>query len=327
MWKTRNNVSIESWRLGITYFIVIALAIIFVIRLYNLQIVQGAEYEIRADDNRFTNVSVPAPRGVIYDRNGFQLVRNIPAFNIVITPAFLPDSEAEIEAIYQYLSDLTGIPIDQEGEKAARCVPGRGIRQLVDEGGSISPYDEWAVACDVDESVARIVNEIMMDMPGVGIEILPVRDYTTDDLTASFIGYLGPISEFNIDFYESLGFEAGRDKVGYAGIEGIYQDLLAGRNGQKVIEEDVAGQLLREVGTITQPTPGSNLRLTIDTRLQSAAETALERRMEFINRSAADVRTPVGVVIAMNPQTGEILAMVSLPTYENNRLARFIPEL
>ena len=327
MWKTRNNVSIEPWRLGITYFIVIALAIIFVIRLYNLQIVQGAEYEIRADDNRFTNVSVPAPRGVIYDRNGFQLVRNIPAFNIVITPAFLPDSEAEIEAIYQYLSDLTGIPIDQAGEKAARCVPGRGIRQLVDEGGSISPYDEWAVACDVDESVARIVNEIMMDMPGVGIEILPVRDYTTGDLTASFIGYLGPISEFNIDFYESLGFEAGRDKVGYAGIEGIYQDLLAGRNGQKVIEEDVAGQLLREVGAVTQPTPGSNLRLTIDTRLQSAAETALERRMEFINRSAADVRTPVGVVIAMNPQTGEILAMVSLPTYENNRLARFIPEL
>lgn len=327
MWKTRNNVPIESWRLGITYIVVVALFVIFVFRLYNLQIVQGAEFEIRADDNRFTNVSVPAPRGVIYDRNGFQLVRNIPAFNIVITPAFLPDSDAEIETIYQYLSDLTGIPIDQEGEKAAKCVPGRGIRQLVDEGNSISPYDEWAIACNVDESVARIVNEIMMDMPGVGLEILPVRDYTTGDLTASFIGYLGPISEFNKDFYESLGFEAGRDKVGYAGIEVIYQDVLAGRNGQKVIEVDVAGRVLGDVGTVTQPTPGSNLKLTIDTRLQSAAETALERRMEFINRSAGEDRTPMGVVIAMNPQTGEILAMVSLPTYENNRLARFIPEL
>jgi penicillin-binding protein 2 len=307
--------------------VVIALAVLFIFRLYNLQIVQGSEFETRADDNRFTNISIPAPRGVIFDRNGSQLVRNIPAFNIVVTPALLPDSDAEVEAIYKYLSGLTGVPLDQEGEKAARCVPGRGIRQLVDEGNSISPYDEWPVACDVDENIARIVNEVLIDMPGVGLEILPVRDYTTGDLTASFIGYLGPISEFNIDFYEALGFEAGRDKVGYAGIEGLYQDLLAGSNGQKVIEVDVAGQVLREYGTVTQPTPGNNLRLTIDTRLQSAAETALERRMEFINRTGDDIRTPIGVVIAMNPQTGEILAMISIPTYENNRLARFIPEL
>lgn len=327
MWKTRNGLHIESWRLGVTYVVVIALAVLFIFRLYNLQIVQGSEFETRADDNRFTNISIPAPRGVIFDRNGSQLVRNIPAFNIVVTPALLPDSDAEVEAIYKYLSGLTGVPLDQEGEKAARCVPGRGIRQLVDEGNSISPYDEWPVACDVDENIARIVNEVLIDMPGVGLEILPVRDYTTGDLTASFIGYLGPISEFNIDFYEALGFEAGRDKVGYAGIEGLYQDLLAGSNGQKVIEVDVAGQVLREYGTVTQPTPGNNLRLTIDTRLQSAAETALERRMEFINRTGDDIRTPIGVVIAMNPQTGEILAMISIPTYENNRLARFIPEL
>ncbi len=327
MWKTRNGLHIESWRLGVTYVVVIALAVLFIFRLYNLQIVQGSEFETRADDNRFTNISIPAPRGVIFDRNGSQLVRNIPAFNIVVTPALLPDSDAEVEAIYKYLSGLTGVPLDQEGEKAARCVPGRGIRQLVDEGNSISPYDEWPVACDVDENIARIVNEVLIDMPGVGLEILPVRDYTTGDLTASFTGYLGPISEFNIDFYEALGFEAGRDKVGYAGIEGLYQDLLAGSNGQKVIEVDVAGQVLREYGTVTQPTPGNNLRLTIDTRLQSAAETALERRMEFINRTGDDIRTPIGVVIAMNPQTGEILAMISIPTYENNRLARFIPEL
>lgn len=318
---------IENWRLGVTYLVIGALVILFVFRLYDLQVVQGAEFEIRADDNRFTNISIPAPRGVIYDRNDFQLVRNIPAFNIVVIPALLPDSEAEIEVIYNYLSELTGVPVDQEGEKASRCVAGRGIRQLVEEGDSISPYDEWPIACDVDESVARIVNESMIDMPGVGVEILPVRDYTTGDLTAAFIGYLGPISEFNQEYYEALGFEAGRDKVGYAGIEGLYQDLLAGSNGQKVIEVDVAGQVLREVGSVTQPTPGNNLRLTIDTRLQSAAETALQRRMEFINRSAGEERSPIGVVIAMNPQTGEILALVSLPTYENNRLARFIPEL
>jgi penicillin-binding protein 2 len=232
-----------------------------------------------------------------------------------------------VEEIYRTLSDLTGVPVDQECDRAARCVPGRGIRQLVAEGDSISPFDAWPIACDVDEEVARIIREAMIDLPGVSLEILPVRDYTTGKLTAAAIGYLGPISEFNKDFYEALGFEAGRDKVGYAGIEGFYQDLLAGRNGQKLVETDVAGQELREVGTVTQPTPGYNLRLTIDTRLQAAAETALAKRMEFINRSKGERASPIGVVIAMNPQTGEILAMVSLPTYENNRLARFIPEV
>ena len=318
---------IESWRLRVTYVVIFILLSIFIFRLYDLQILQSEVYAARANDNRFDRVTIPAPRGIIYDRNGFQLVRNIPSFNVVITPALLPDSEAEKDQIFRYLSELTGVPEDQEGEKAARCVPGRGIRQFVNEGQTISPYDAWPIACDVDETVARIIHEAAVDMPGVGLEILPVRDYTTGKLTSSIIGYLGPISEVNKDFYEALGFEAGRDKVGYAGIEGLFQDLLAGRNGQKLVEKDVAGQILREVGTVIQPTPGDNLQLTIDTRLQAAAETALEKRMEFINRSSGEERTPIGVVIAMNPQTGEILSLVSLPTYENNRLARFIPEL
>lgn len=315
------------WRLDLTYVVMFVVAIVFIIRLFNLQILQGEEFAARADENRFTSVTIPAPRGVIYDRNDSILVRNIPSFNIVITPASLPDSEAEIEQIYAYLSGLTGVPIDQPGEQASRCFPGRGIRQLVEEGDSLAPYDAWPIACDVDESVARIVREAMVDMPGVGVEILPIRDYTTGSLSSAFIGYLGPISEINQDFYEALGFEAQRDKVGYAGIEGLYQDLLAGRNGQKLIEEDVAGQLLREVGTVEQPIPGNSVRLTIDTRLQAAAETALQKRMDFINQSKGPNASPIGVVIAMNPQTGEILALVSLPTYENNRMARFIPEL
>jgi penicillin-binding protein 2 len=316
-----------SWRLDLTYVVMFVLSVVFLIRLFNLQILQGEEYATRADDNRFTSITVPAPRGVIYDRNGSILVRNIPSFNVVITPAFLPDSEAEVEQIYQFLSELTGVPIDQEGEAAARCVPGRGILQFVEEGDSIGPFDAWPIACDVEESAARIIREVMNDMPGVGLEVLPVRDYTTGSLSSAFVGYLGPISELNRDFYEALGFEAGRDKVGYAGVEGLFQDILAGLNGQKLIEADVAGQQLREVGTVLQPTPGNNIRLTIDTRLQAAAETALQKRMDFINQSKGPDSSPIGVVIAINPQNGEILAMVSLPTYENNRLARFIPEI
>lgn len=325
--RNNNRSAIETWRLTLTYLVISILFVIFVYRLYNLQILQNEDYIARANDNRFDRVSIQAPRGVIYDRNGFQLVRNIPSFNIVITPALLPDSEAEKDQIFRYLSELTGVPENQEGEPAARCIPGRGIRQFVAEGDSLAPFDPWPIACDVDEDTARIIYEASVDMPGVGVEILPVRDYTTGKLTASVIGYLGPISEFNKEYYEALGFESGRDKVGYAGIEGLYQDLLAGSNGQKIVETDWSGKILREVGTVIQPTPGYNLRLSIDTRLQAAVETALEKRMEFINLASGENRSPIGVVIAINPQTGEILAMVSLPTYENNRLARFIPEL
>lgn len=322
----RSGSNIPQTRLRITYTVIALIFAIYVGRLFKLQILDGESYQAEADENRFITINEPAPRGVIYDWNGYQLVRNIPRFNVVITPALLPDSPAETDAIYKRLSELTGVPIDQEGPPAARCVPGRGIIQLVLEGDTNRPYDAWPIACDVDETTARIIREEQIDLPGVSIEIEPVRDYTTGALTATVIGYLGPIPAAFEDFYEEQGFVSGRDKIGYSGIEVWYQSILAGQNGEKRVERDVAGKLLREVGIVTHPIPGNSLRLTIDTRLQTAAETALTNRMDFINRYAGEQRTPLGVVIAMNPQTGEILAMVSIPNYENNRFARFIPQ-
>ena len=324
------RIRIPASRLRMTYIIIIVILLIFIGRLFSLQIIQGESYSLTADENRFDNVSIPAQRGVIYDRNDFQLVRNIPEYRVMVTPALLPDSNAEKESIYDRISDLTGVPLDQEGPPAAPCIPGRGVLQLVNEGLTNRPYDAWPIACDVDETIARVLREEQIDLPGVSVIAVPVRDYTTGELTAATIGYLGPIPAILADYYEELGFLKERDKIGYAGIEvgyfGMYQDILAGQNGLKLVERDVAGQYLREVGTYTQPIPGNNLRLTIDTRLQAAAETALSNRMDFINRYSGEERTPLGVVIAMNPQTGEILAMVSLPTYENNRFARFIPQ-
>ncbi len=321
---------IPATRIRITYVIIIVILLVFIGRLFSLQIIQGEAYREIADENRFDEVSLPAQRGVIYDRNDFQLVRNIPEYRIMVTPALLPDSKAEQELIYKRISDLTGVPLDQEGPPAAPCVPGRGVLQLVDEGLTNRPFDAWPIACDVDETVARVLREEQIDLPGVSVIAVPVRDYTTGELTAATIGYLGPIPAGLADYYEEQGFLKERDKIGYAGIEvgflGMYQEILAGQNGLKLVERDVAGQYLRDVGTFTQPIPGNNMRLTIDTRLQAAAETALRNRMDFINRYYGEERTPLGVVIAMNPQTGEILAMVSLPTYENNRFARFIPQ-
>jgi len=325
MTNREGSTHIPAWRLRVTYLILLGAVALFAVRLYQLQVVDFAVFLEAAEENRFVNVSVPAPRGVIYDRNGFQLVRNIPAYNVVITPAKLPDSQAEVQAIYQRLSDLTGVPLDARGPAAAACVPGRGILQLVEEGATIRPYDAWPISCDVDETTARIILQQAVDMPGVDVVTTPIRDYN-GELTAAVVGYLGPIPEAEAEAFTQLGFRPGRDKVGYAGIELEFQNVLAGTNGLKLVEVDVAQQQLREYGEVLQPVAGNSLRLTIDTRLQAAAATALRSRMDFINRVTGETRTPLGVVIALNPQTGEILAMVTLPTFENNRLARFIPQ-
>jgi penicillin-binding protein 2 len=317
---------IPRWRLAFTYAVIVLLVAVFLGRLFTLQILEGTTYLEAARENRITNVRLPAPRGVIYDRNGSLLVRNLPAYNAMVTPALLPDSQAEVEMIFARLSQLTGVPISREGTPAPRCVDERGIRQLVEERASIAPYEAWPVACDVSETVARMLREQQVDLPGVSVEAEPVRDYSTGALTAAIIGYLGPIPASLAQQLEELGFVADRDRIGYAGIEAAYQPVLAGSNGFKQVEEDVAGRPLREVGEVRQPTPGNNLKLSIDTRLQSVAATALRNRMEFINRFAGEVRTPLGVVIAMNPQTGEILALATLPTYESNRMTRFIPQ-
>lgn len=316
---------IHAWRLRLTYLIMGGLLLAFVGKLFVLQFIEGESYRLQADENRFSQISLPASRGVIYDSNGSLLVQNVPAFNVYITPALLPDSEAEIQAIYEELSLFTGIPVDQPGEPAAACIAGRGIQQLVLEGETNSPFDAWPIACDVDQTAARILRERQVDLPGVSVAPVPIREYPTGQLTANVIGYLGPIPEAEQDFWESLGFVADRDKVGYGGVELAYQDTLAGQNGLKLVERDVAGLELREVGPGNPAIAGNSLKLTLDTRLQAVAETALANRMQFLDRFAGEQRTSIGVVIAINPQTGEILAMVSVPTYENNRLARFIP--
>ena len=195
MSEDRRPAPIPSPRLLATYAFLAGLLLLFIGRLYQLQIVEGPSFVLAADDNRFDTVSIPAPRGVIYDRNGYQLVRNIPIYNVVVTPAQLPDSAAEIEAIFQRLSALTGLPVDHEAPPALPCLSDRGIRQLVEEGETNAPYDQWPIACDVDEQTARIVLQQSVDMPGVDVTANPARDYPTGELTAAVIGYLGPIPE------------------------------------------------------------------------------------------------------------------------------------
>ena len=140
-------------------------------------------------------------RGIVYDRNGYVLARNIASYNLIITPANLPDDEADIERIYRDVSAITGVPVggpvtDESLNNAKNygpCVPGPGIADLVALGDSLAPYTPVEISCDISEDVARLVTERSVDWPGVSIEIQPIRDYPTGSLTADVIGFLGPI--------------------------------------------------------------------------------------------------------------------------------------
>ena len=333
--STRSDrpVHFETWRLGVLYGILVLAFTALLLRLINLQVFEGAEWSALAIENYTTDVSVPAPRGIIYDRNGFILARNVASYNIIITPANLPEDESDIQDIYRELSEIIDVPVGgpvteeslEEAKLFGVCVPGPGIAQLVALQDTLAPYSPVKVICNVSEEIARVVEERSMDWPGVEVEIEAIRDYPTGSLTAHLIGFLGPIPASQEEELSAQGFVPNRDKIGYSGVEASLQDILAGRNGLRVVQVDVAGQEIRNLEPPIAPAPGNNVYLTIDTRLQAAAEATILEEIRFWNTYFGTVRISSGVIIAMNPKTGEILAMVSYPSYENNRLSRIIP--
>jgi penicillin-binding protein 2 len=187
--------SIAPWRLWVLYGVVSLVMGSLLYRLISLQVLQRTDWLAQAIENYTTTISIPPARGIIYDRNGYILASNIASYNVVITPANLPDSEADIQNIYRGLSELIDVPASQgtieDAKLVAECVPGPGISQLVALGESLAPYVGVKVKCDVDEEVARMVREKAVDWPGVSVEIDPIRNYPTGSLTADVIGFLG----------------------------------------------------------------------------------------------------------------------------------------
>lgn len=322
---------LEKWRFRIIYILLFLVFTVYVIRLFSLQIVEGADYLELAEENRIRNVSVQTQRGSIIDRNGYVLAQNAAAYNIAITPAYLPADEGTSEEIFRKLSPLLDIPVtngvvtDESARFFTPCQTDFGIKEIVFIGDTNAPFSPVNIKCNVSKEVAMVISEKEGDWPGVTVEIEPIRQYPTGYLTAEIIGFLGPITAENQEYYEDLGFVAGRDKVGFAGAEYSLDEILLGQNGERVIEVDAAGKEIRDIEPPVASVAGNSVRLTIDTRLQSAAYTALVDEMKFWNTYLNRILSQNGVVIAMNPKTGEILAMVSEPTYDNNRLERFIP--
>ena len=274
---------IRPWRIGTLYGLMAISIIAFTGQLLRLQVIEHEELTALAVENRQAQINAPAQRGVIYDRNGVILAHNIPSYDVIITPAELPEDDLRLQEIYQRIATITGAPINTPPLDAGNASSNRigedgpppGITEVVFLQESLAPYESVVVAPDVPRKVALTLSEELRNLPGVGIQITPMRDYPTGALTAHVVGYMGPITAAVKDFYTERGFDAFRDKIGYSGVEAYMQDTLAGQNGFKLIEQDVAGLELRVIGEVTNPTPGRSIMLTIDTQLQSITEAAL----------------------------------------------------
>ncbi|HET9587910.1 MAG TPA: hypothetical protein VFO91_03880, partial [Anaerolineales bacterium] len=286
-----NKYQVSRWRVLVVYGLIGAILSLIVYRLFSLQVLTQETWIDQAVENYTTEVSDPAARGIIYDRNGHILARNVASYNVVITPAGLPDDEADIQRIYREVSELIGVevggPVTEESLENAKlfsaCVPGPSIADMVALGDSLAPYTPVKIVCNIDEALARVIREKSVDWPGVSLEIEPVREYPTGSLTANIIGFLGPIPEALQEVYEERGFVTNRDKIGYSGVETSLDDILLGRNGLRVVQRDVAGLVKRNLEPPIESVPGNNVVLTIDTRLQKAAEAALVDEIDFWN--------------------------------------------
>lgn len=324
--------NLEKRRFRIIYGIVAAIFLFYAFRLFSLQIINGSGYSAQAEENRVKNISVQTTRGNIIDRNGYILANNVPSFDVSITPANLPLDSGTTEEIYRELSALIDVPVtngvinDQSVKLFTPCATDFGIKEIVLIGDTNAPFQPVKIKCNIAENIALMIKEKETDWLGVNLDIESVRKYPTGSLTAEIIGFLGPITAENQDYYVGeKGFIAGRDKVGFAGIEYSLNDTLMGKNGSRVVEVDNAGKEIKDIAAPVDPTPGYTVKLTIDTRLQSAAKAILRDELNYLNTWVGTIKSQNGVVIVMNPKTGEILAMVSEPTYENNRLERIIP--
>ncbi len=260
-----------------------------------LQIYQGEYYAGLADGNRIRIVPSMAPRGTFYDRNGELLVTNRPGFSVSLLPLTAPISDDVIDR----LSDLLKVPTDEIKTKIA----------------GHSGFNPIRIKTDVTPDIVSIIEEQKSQYPGVVIEVTPIRDYILKQEGAHTFGYVSEINDTELEKMKDEGYKSG-DIIGKFGLEKVYDKELRGENGGQQVEVDVSGKPVQILGR-KEPVPGDDLELTIDINLQQAAEKAVDEQLTQIGAHAA-------AAVVMNPQTGEILAMVSRPAFDPNLFAHGI---
>jgi penicillin-binding protein 2 len=270
--------------------IIVAFSLIFS-RLWYLQVLNGEYFKVLSENNRIRIQEIAAPRGTLFDQNGVPLVDSFPSFDVSLYRQDVPDMEALIPTLSRVLS------LDPQRLRA-RLEGARGIPL----------HQALKIKTDITREELAAVETRRLDLPGVVVDMVIRRHYPHKNLASHLIGYLGEISPQEMEMDEFANHKLGY-LVGKYGIEQKFEFELMGENGGRQIEVNALGQKIRILGQV-EPNPGNNVYLTLDLELQKAAEAAMAGKQ--------------GAVVAMNPQNGDILAMVSKPDFDPNLFSRGI---
>lgn len=290
-----------SLRVAILGGFALAIFSIIFFRLWYLEVLSGDRYLAEANNNQVREITVQAPRGEIFDRDGDVLVDNRTALALQVRETELPRSNRKRERVLRRVGEISGMSLD-------------GIRNQIREQTRESPASPVTLRRDVPYDLVYYIRENQRDFPGVSVDRVYVRRYPKGTLAAHIFGYVREVSaeQLKEPQYESL---VPGDEVGQAGVERTYDNLLRGVNGATRVQVDATGRPTGGRLSEQEARTGNNLRLTLDSDLQAAAETAMSR-----------FSLPGGFV-AMDVDNGEILALGSVPTFDPAVFARpVIPE-
>jgi penicillin-binding protein 2 len=280
-------------RLRIIQMLIVALIVVLGTRLYYLQVVKGAYYADRAENQRVRRLPIPAQRGTIFDRNGKILVDSRPTYNVILSREEMKGRD------YATLVDplSQGLGIDEEA-----------LRGRFDEMTHQRAFDSIIIKQNASPAdIAWVETHQGIDHPELRIEQQPQRRYPENGVLAHVLGYVGEVNpkQLENETFKKKGLKPG-DIVGQEGIESTYDEYLRGIDGYREVIVDSRGQIQDTIRTV-EPQPGQDLVTTIDLDLQLVAEEQL--------RNSPNGR---GVIISLNPNNGEILVLASAPTYDPN---------
>lgn len=290
------GLSIFPKRFRGTFFILLATFFLLVARTAQLQIIQGNYYRSQAEENRFQIKYLPAERGVITDRNGAILAENFSVFTLTMTIDNLPTDPSERDRVFARAANLTGLQ--------------RADFDLLLQEYAEVPSEEIIVKKDLDYEHALLAMVETPNLPGFAVQPATKRRYDTAAISLSqVLGYVGKINAEEFVQEKDNGYRR-TDEIGKTGIELSWETALRGQPGRRLVEVDASGNETT-IYSEELPVKGSTITLAIDLELQKAAEKYLSDEMALIGKKK-------GSVIVMNPNNGEVLTLISLPSYDSN---------
>lgn len=265
-------------------------------RMVYLQLWRGDYYAKQSDGNRLRQSRIPAPRGIIYDSEGKELVNNLPGYAVVLQK----QSSYKPETL-QRLSNLLQMPVEEINAKIK---------------ASENFYEPIMLKNNLDQQMVTKIEEQRRYMPEVMLSVQPIRNYPYHELAVHALGYVGEVSAYEIEQGLFKNITQG-SLVGKAGLEKTYDKYLRGEDGAFMEEVDVAGNVVKHYDSV-QPVPGKNLKLTIDYELQKELEAFTDKHLAFLRSSGIAPGARAAAVVAIDPRNGAVRAMVSRPGYDPN---------